>query len=74
MLAPHETRLIESLRALPEERQPEMAKACTELLELSERHRTCPGIGVDGFPCGSPMDTCENCRQLVFALEHLSRY
>ena len=72
MLAPHESHLIDTLRAVEPTRQPAMARACSELIELSERHLTCPGIGVDGFPCGSPMDTCENCRQLVTTLESLS--
>lgn len=72
MLAPHESQLIEALRTVDPDRQPSMARACTELILLSERHRTCPGIGVDGFPCGSPKDTCENCRQLVTSLESLT--
>lgn len=73
MLAPHEAKLIETLRALEPEKQPGMAKACTELLVLAEHNPRCAGIGIDGFPCGSPSDECERCHLLMSALESFAK-
>ncbi|MBI3131678.1 MAG: hypothetical protein HYZ13_10160 [Acidobacteria bacterium] len=73
MLAPHETKLIDTLRNLPEDKQAPMAKACTELLILAEHNPRCAGIGIDGFPCGSPSDECERCHLLMAALESFAK-
>ncbi len=73
MLAPREMKFIETLRALPLERQADMTKACTELLILAEHHPRCAGIGVDGFPCGSPSDDCERCHLLMSAMEAFAK-
>lgn len=73
MLAPHETRLLETLRTLPPDQQARMAKACTELLILAEHNPRCAGIGIDGFPCGSPSDECERCNTLMTALEGFAK-
>ncbi|HJU83331.1 MAG TPA: hypothetical protein VJ600_03900 [Holophagaceae bacterium] len=72
MIAPYEFRLLETLRRLPAERQPGMARACTEMVLLAERSATCPGPGVDGFSCGSPITTCEQCREFIQAFQALA--
>ena len=73
MLAPHESKLLDALRALPDDQQPPMAKACTELLLLAEHHPRCAGIGIDGFPCGTPGDTCDRCHMLYEAMEAFAK-
>ncbi len=72
MLAPHEQHIIDALREFPEERRMPMARACAELLRITAHHAMCTGIGPDGFPCGEPGDTCENCHALVHAFESLA--
>ncbi len=65
MLEPHEVLLLAALHEFPVARQRAMALAARELLMLTAHHETCPGIGVDGFPCMAPNDTCEHCHELV---------
>ena len=73
MLAPHESLLLQALRTLPAERQEALARSCIELLAITAHHEHCPGIGVDGFPCMNPQDTCENCHELVSTFVALGR-
>lgn len=73
MLAPHESLLLQTLRALPAGRQESLARSCTELLMLTTHHENCPGMGVDGFPCMNPQDTCEHCHELVATFTALGR-
>lgn len=72
MLSPHEQHIIDALREFPEARQMPMARACAELLRITAHHAACTGVGPDGFPCGEPGDTCENCHALVHAFESLA--
>ena len=73
MLVPHESLLLDALRGLPIERQEALARSCIELLTLTAHHENCPGIGVDGFPCMYPQDTCEHCHELVSTFVALGR-
>lgn len=73
MLTPIESLLLATLRDFPQERQEPLAKACRELLLLTAHHEHCPGIGVDGFPCMYPEDTCEHCHDLVTSFVALGR-
>lgn len=73
MLAPHESILLDALRAFPADRQASLARSCSELLLITAHHEHCPGIGVDGFPCLSPQDTCENCHDMVASFVALGR-
>ncbi len=72
MIAPYEQKLLDTLRRLPADRQPGMAKACAEMITLVERSASCPGPGVDGFSCGSPITTCEQCKEFIRAFESLA--
>lgn len=72
MLNAHETLLLNTLRAMPEDRQAALARGCSRLMEVAEHAGNCAGPGVDGFPCGEPQASCEYCFQLVHALEAMS--
>jgi hypothetical protein len=36
------------------------------------RNPRCEGIGVEGFPCGDPVTTCEECHQIWDLLESIA--
>ncbi len=73
MLAPYESLLLDAIRSLPIGRQEALTRSCLELLKLTAHHENCPGIGVDGYPCMYPHDTCEHCQELVSTFVALGR-
>jgi len=71
-LSPAEWKLIQDLRNLPEEAL--RARVQTSLHELLFFFRTpkCQGIGVEGFPCGDPRSSCEDCHQIWDMLDKVA--
>ena len=71
-LSAAEWKLIQGLRALPEEAlQARMLGSVQELLFFFSNPR-CQGMGVEGFPCGEPRSTCEECQEVWDMLDRLS--
>ncbi len=71
-LSAAEWKLIQGLRALPEEAlQARMLGSVQELLFFFSNPR-CQGMGVEGFPCGEPRSTCEECHEVWDMLDRLS--
>lgn len=70
--SPAEWKLIEALRALPEEAlRTRVHSSLQELLYFFQTPR-CQGPGVDGFPCGSPRSSCDACQQIWEALDRVA--
>ena len=71
-LSAAEWKLIQDLRALPDE--PLRTRVQTSLNELLFFFRTpkCQGIGVEGFPCGDPRSSCEDCHQIWDMLDKVA--
>ncbi len=71
-LSPTEWKLIQDLRALPDDAlRSRVHGSLTELLYFF-RTPKCEGIGVDGFPCGDPRSSCEDCHQIWDALDKVA--
>lgn len=66
-----EWKLIQELRALPE--SPLKGRVHEVLGELLfyVRNPRCQGVGVEGFPCGDPKSTCEDCHHIWDLLEQV---
>ncbi len=71
-LSAAEWKLIQDLRALPDE--PLRHRVQTSLNELLFFFRTpkCQGIGVEGFPCGDPRSSCDDCHQIWDMLDKVA--
>jgi len=67
-----EWKLIQELRALPESPlRTRVHQTFTELLFFF-RNPKCQGIGIEGFPCGEPSSSCEDCHHIWNALDRVA--
>ena len=67
-----EWHLIEAIRALPESTlRNRTHEVLGEMLFFVQNPR-CQGIGAEGFPCGDPATTCNECHQVWDLLEQVS--
>jgi hypothetical protein len=73
VLSPAEWRLIESVRGLPESKLRDRIFEVLDSLLFYVRNPRCEGMGVEGFPCGEPASTCEECHQVWDLLEGLAQ-
>lgn len=71
-LSAAEWALIQELRALPDEAL--RVRVRTSLGELLHFFRTprCQGIGVEGFPCGEPKSSCDDCLMIWDMLDRVA--
>jgi hypothetical protein len=69
VLNPDEWRLIESLRGLPESPLRSRIFQVLDGILFFVANPRCQGMGVEGFPCGEPASTCEECHQIWDLLE-----
>lgn len=68
-LSPAEWQLVQSLRSLPDQAlRDRMQASLGELLYFFQTPR-CQGLGVDGFPCGDPRSSCDDCHQIWDTLD-----
>ena len=72
VLSPSEWRLVQGLRGLPESKLRNRMDEVLEGLLFYVRNPRCEGIGVEGFPCGDPVTTCEECHQIWDLLESIA--
>jgi len=68
-LSPAEWRLIETLRELPEGQVKDKVHGVLLDLMFFVRNPRCQGVLPEGFPCGDPRSTCEECHQIWNLLE-----
>jgi hypothetical protein len=72
VLSPAEWHLVEAIRGLPESK---LRHRITEVLDgllFYVRNPRCEGMGVEGFPCGDPQSTCEECHEIWDLLQAIS--
>jgi hypothetical protein len=71
-LSPEEWRIILALREIPESplRQ-KVSGLFGELLRFIQQPR-CQGMQGDGFPCSTPSTSCEECQEMLQALDDLA--
>jgi hypothetical protein len=71
-LSPAEWKLIQDLRSLPDAAlRDRMQTSIGELLFFFRTPR-CQGIGIEGFPCGDPRSSCEDCHQIWDMLDRVA--
>ena len=71
-LSSAEWKLIQELRALPESPlRTRVEQTFAELLFFF-RNPKCQGIGVEGFPCGEPSSSCEDCHLIWEMLDKVA--
>jgi hypothetical protein len=71
-LSAAEWKLIQDLRTLPDDAlRTRVQTSLTELLYFFLTPK-CQGIGVEGFPCGEPRSSCEDCHQIWDALDKVA--
>jgi hypothetical protein len=71
-LSPAEWRLIEALRDLPESSLRNRVHEVFGDLLFYVKNPRCQGVGVEGFPCGEPKTTCDECHQIWDLLDSVS--
>ena len=67
-----EWKLIQNLRALPDEGLRTRVHVSLNELLFFFRTPKCQGMGVDGFPCGDPRSSCEDCHQIWEMLDKVA--
>lgn len=73
-LSAAERQLIQDLRGLPDEAlRARMLHSIQHLLFFFQNPR-CQGVGVEGFPCGEPRASCDECHQIWDLLDRLSAH
>lgn len=71
-LSASEWKLIQELRALPDEAlRGRMETSLGELLFFFRNPR-CQGMGIEGFPCGDPRSSCEDCHRIWDMLDKVA--
>jgi hypothetical protein len=66
-----ELRLIQSLRELPESQVKDKVHGILLDLLFYVRNPRCQGVMPEGYPCGDPRATCEECHQIWNLLEQI---
>ncbi|MBI1753058.1 MAG: hypothetical protein HY014_01435 [Acidobacteria bacterium] len=71
-LSAAEWAFIKNLRALPDEVLRSRVHASLNELLYFFQNPKCQGIGVEGFPCGDPRSSCEDCHQIWDMLDKVA--
>jgi hypothetical protein len=71
-LSAAEWSLIQGLRSLPDEVLRSRVHASLKELLFFFRTPKCQGMGVEGFPCGDPRSSCEDCQQIWAMLDKVA--
>ena len=71
-LSAAEWQFLQNLRALPGEALRNRVHASLNELLFFFRNPKCQGIGVEGFPCGDPRSSCDDCHQIWEALDKVA--
>lgn len=71
-LSAAEWKLIQDLRALPDAQLRDRMQASLDGLLFFFRNPRCQGMGIEGFPCGDPRSSCEDCHQIWDMLDRVA--
>ena len=67
-----EWKLLQDLRSLPDEALRTRIHASLNELLYFFRNPKCQGMGVEGFPCGEPRSSCDDCHQIWDMLDRVA--
>lgn len=70
-LTAQETALLERFRALPDDDSRERMLQLSRALGFYIQNHRCLGMGAEGFPCGEPPATCDECHRTWDLLDQL---
>ena len=71
-LSPEEWKIVLALREIPDSPLREKVSGLfNELVRFVHQPR-CMGMQSDGFPCGTPHTSCEECQQMLQVLDDLA--
>ena len=70
-LSQPEWRLIQALRELPESQVKDRVHEVLQEFLFYVRNPRCQGVMPEGYPCGDPKSTCEECHQIWDILDQL---
>jgi hypothetical protein len=68
-----EWRLIQGLRGLPASELRDRIHQVLDELLFYVRNPRCQGVGPEGFPCGDPRSTCEECHRIWDLLDGVAK-
>ena len=71
-LSEPEWQFIQGLRALPDPALRARVQDSLKSLVFFFQHPRCQGVGVDGFPCGEPLSSCDDCHHIWDALDKVA--
>lgn len=71
-LSPAEWKLIQAMRFLPESPLRDRVHEVFGGLLFYVQNPRCQGMGPEGFPCGEPVNSCDECHQVWDLLDGLS--
>lgn len=71
-LSPAEWKLVQELRTLPDSPLKDRVHAVLGEFLFFIRNPKCQGVGIEGFPCGTPQSTCEDCHRIWGTLDLIS--
>jgi hypothetical protein len=71
-LSAAEWKLIQELRSLPDEQLRTRVHASLQELLYFFRNPRCEGMGIEGFPCGTPRSSCDDCHHIWDTLDQLA--
>ncbi len=67
-----EWKIVMALREIPDSPlRTKVAGLLAELVRFIQQPR-CQGMQADGFPCGTPNTSCEECQQMLDVLDDLA--
>ena len=72
VLSPSEWRLVQSVRNVPAGALHDRAAEVIESLLFYVNNPRCAGMGVEGFACGEPKSTCEECQAIWDLLDTIA--
>jgi hypothetical protein len=72
VLSPSEWRLVQAVRAVPAGRLHNRTTEVLENLLFYVNNPRCEGMGVEGFPCGEPASSCEECHEIWDLLDSIA--
>ncbi len=71
-LTPEEWKIVLALREIPDSPLREKVSGLFDELVRFVQQPRCMGMQSDGFPCGTPHTSCEECQQMLQVLDDLA--
>lgn len=72
-LTPQEAEILAVLRAMPGPQTQERILRLLKSIAFYVEHPRCQGMLAEGFPCGTPTRTCDECHEIWDMLDRLEK-